>query len=115
MFAILLDMVGARGSVFSREYFSMHYAPAVVNEVWKVAARSGYGSYFVNRDGGAITDDHVFVNRAGIPAIDIIAMDPTSENGFFPQWHTIDDTMQHIDQATLKAVGQTLANLIYSL
>jgi hypothetical protein len=55
------------------------------------------------------------VNRAGIPAIDIIAMDPTSENGFFPQWHTIDDTMQHIDQATLKAVGQTLANLIYSL
>lgn len=115
MFAILLDMVGARGSVFSREYFSMHYAPAVVNEVWKVAARSGYGSYFVNRDGGAITDDHVFVNRAGIPAIDIIAMDPTSENGFFPQWHTIDDTMQHIDQATLKAVGQTLTNLIYSL
>ena len=80
-FAILLDMVGAKGSVFSREYFSMHYAPAVLNDVWKEAARSGYGSYFVNREGGAITDDHVFVNRAGIPAIDIIAMDPTTDTG----------------------------------
>ena len=114
MFAILLDMVGAKGSVFSREYFSMHYAPAVLNDVWKEAARSGYGSYFVNREGGAITDDHVFVNRAGIPAIDIIAMDPTTDTGFFPQWHTADDTMEHIDPATLKAVGQTLANYIYS-
>lgn len=114
MFAILLDMVGARGSVFSREYFSMQYAPAVVNELWKEAARSGYGSFFVNSNGGAITDDHVFVNRAGIPAIDIIAMDPTSDTGFFPQWHTIDDTMEHIDPATLKAVGQTITNFIYS-
>ncbi len=115
MFAILLDMVGAKGSVFSREYFSMHYAPAIVNEVWNEAARSGYGNYFVNSNGGAITDDHVFINRAGIPAIDIIAMDPTSANGFFPQWHTTDDTMRHIDTATLKAVGQTIVNLIYKM
>lgn len=114
IFGILLDMVGAEGSVFTREYFSMQYAPALVKEVWDVAARSGYGSYFVNRDGGAITDDHVFVNRAGIPTIDIIAMDRTSDTGFFPQWHTVDDTMEHIDPATLKAVGQTLTNLIYS-
>lgn len=114
LYGILLDMVGAKGSVFSREYFSMHYAPALVKEVWSVAERSGFGDYFVNSDGGAITDDHVFVNRAGIPTIDIIAMNRTTETGFFPQWHTVDDTMEHIDPATLKAVGQTLANLIYA-
>lgn len=114
IYAILLDMVGAAGSQFSREYFSMQYAPAMVKEVWDAAERSGYGSYFVKRDGGAITDDHVFINQAGIPAIDIIAMDLNSPNGFFPQWHTVDDTMKHIDKATLKAVGQTLTNLIYS-
>lgn len=114
LFGILLDMVGAKGSRFSREYFSMQYAPALVKEVWDIADRSGYGDYFVKSDGGAITDDHVFVNRAGIPTIDIIAMDSSSPNGFFQQWHTTDDTMKHIDPATLKAVGQTLTNLIYS-
>lgn len=114
IFGVLLDMVGARGSRFTCEYYSMYYAQAVVKEVWNMAARSGYGDYFVNRNGGAITDDHVFVNRAGIPTIDIIAMETGNESGFFPQWHTIDDTMAHIDPATLKAVGQTLANLIYS-
>ena len=114
IFAILLDMVGAKDSRFSREYFSMQYAPALVNEVWKMAAKSGYSDYFINANGGAITDDHVFVNRAGIPTIDIIAMDASSDNGFFPQWHTADDTMEHIDPATLKAVGQTLINYIYS-
>ena len=114
IFGILLDMVGAEGSRFSREYFSMNYAPAVVKEVWDMAARSGYGNYFISTNGGAITDDHVFINRAGIPTIDIIAMDSHSENGFFPQWHTADDTMEHISKETLKAVGQTLTNLIYS-
>lgn len=114
IFGILLDMVGAEGSRFSMEYFSMQYAPAVVKEVWNMAERSGYGNYFVKRNGGAITDDHVFVNRAGIPTIDIIAMDSSSENGFFPQWHTVDDTITHIDPSVLKAVGQTITNLIYS-
>lgn len=113
-FGILLDMVGARGSRFTQEYYSTQYAPAVVNAVWDMAERSGYGNYFVRRSGGAITDDHVFINRAGIPTIDIIAMETGSQSGFFPQWHTIDDTMQHIDPATLKAVGQTLTNLLYS-
>ena len=114
LYGILLDMVGARGSCFTHEYFSLQYASAVVKEVWKMAEKSGYGDYFVNTRGGAITDDHVFVNRAGIPTIDIIAMDVTSETGFFPQWHTTDDTMEHIDPTVLKAVGQTLLNLIYS-
>lgn len=114
IFGILLDMVGAEGSRFSREYFSMQYAPAVVKEVWDMAARSGYSNYFITSNGGAITDDHIFINRAGIPTIDIIAMDSRSENGFFPQWHTINDTMEHISKEPLKAVGQTLANLIYS-
>lgn len=113
MYGILLDMVGARGSVFTHEYFSMQYAPALVKEVWNIAERSGYGDFFVNTAGGAITDDHVFINRAGIATIDIIAMNTATDNGFFPQWHTVDDTMEHIDAATLKAVGQTLTNFIY--
>lgn len=112
---ILLDMVGTRDARFTREYFSMQYAQGVVDLVWQAAAQAGYGAYFINRDGGAITDDHVMVNRiAGIPCIDIIDMRPDSDTGFFDGWHTTHDTIDQIDPATLRAVGQTLVNVIYN-
>ena len=112
---ILLDMVGTRGARFTQEYFSKQYAQGVIDMVWKTASQSGFGSYFINQDGGAITDDHVMVNRlAGIPPIDIIDMRFDSDTGFFDGWHTTHDTLDQIDPATMRAVGQTLVNLIYN-
>ena len=112
-FGILLDMVGARGARFAQEYFSLQYAQGVVSLVWDAAAKAGFGSLFVTQQGGAITDDHVMVNRiAGIPCIDIIDMRPESSTGFFDGWHTTHDTLDQIDPATLRAVGQTVANVI---
>lgn len=112
-FGILLDMVGARGAKFSKEIMSLQYASEVVNEVWTTAQKSGYSNYFSNEAGGAITDDHVQVNKAGIKCIDIIDMRMDSETGFFAGWHTTSDNMQWIDTGVLKAVGQTVANVIY--
>ena len=114
MYGILLDMVGAGGAVFAREYFSTHYARGFVDEVWKTARTAGYGDYFVDTPGGAVTDDHLFVNRAGIPCIDIIDQTDATGTGFFRQWHTTADTPDIIDSASLKAVGQTVLNVIYS-
>ena len=112
-YGILLDMVGAPGMCFYREYFSQHYASHVINKVWSCAERLGYSSVFVNTMGGAITDDHLYMNKAGIPSIDIIQMHPHSETGFFDQWHTIDDTMEHIDAYMLGAVGETVLTVVY--
>lgn len=112
-YGILLDMVGAKGAVFYREAISEYFAPNVIDMVWSHAARLGYDDVFVNLPGGAVTDDHLYMNAAGIPSIDIIHFDPNSETGFFPQWHTREDNMQHIDKTTLKAVGQTLLSVIY--
>lgn len=111
LFGILLDMVGSPDATFTREYFSTQYASGFVDLVWNNAA----GSHFINSQGGAVTDDHVFVNRAGIPCVDIIDMRANSETGFCPEWHTVDDTMGHISPATLAEVGQTLLNVIASL
>lgn len=111
LFGILLDMVGASDAIFSREYYSMQYGSGFVDLVWKKAA----GNHFVNAQGGAVTDDHIFVNRAGIPCIDIIDMRSDSPTGFCPVWHTIHDTMDGIDPATLGEVGQTLLNVINEL
>lgn len=113
-FGILLDMVGASGANFAKEYYSKAYAPSIVSDVWTMALKSGYGAYFSPDDGGGVTDDHVFINRAGIPCIDIIDHRTDSPTGFFDRWHTSGDTMECIDPSTLKAVGQTLTNLIYN-
>lgn len=114
-FAILLDMVGGKGATFYREGFSRQYAESVQSLVWAAAAEAGYGSLFVNDDGGAITDDHLPINRiAGIPAIDIIPYYPNLRPGFCPTWHTISDTPQNIDPNSLQAVGQTLLQVIYT-
>lgn len=111
LFGILLDMVGASDATFTREYYSMQYASGFVDLIWKNAA----GSHFINSQGGAVTDDHIFINRAGIPCVDIIDMRSDTGTGFCPAWHTMNDTMDGIDPATQGEVGQTLLNVIASL
>ena len=114
-YGILLDIVGAPASQFKKDRVSMHFAPSIVRRVWKHAKNAGYSDYFVDEEGGYITDDHLYVNKvAGIPCIDIINCDPESHSGFGPYWHTMKDDMDWIDKETLKAVGQTVLNVIYS-
>lgn len=114
VYGILLDMVGGKDSQFYQEFMSKRFASSVVNKVWDAAQRAGYGSYFPRKDGGAITDDHVPVNEiAHIPCIDIIPYFPNCEQSSFgPTWHTVSDTMDNIDPSVLKAVGQTLLQVI---
>ena len=113
-YAVLLDMVGGIDAKFHREYFSNQSAPGIVDKVWSAAVCAGYGDRFVNVDGGAVIDDHFYVNQAGIPAIDIIESKNEVTKSFNPTWHTAQDNMDNIDRRTLKAVGQTVLNVVYS-
>lgn len=114
-YGILLDIVGAPGSTFYRERISTHYASAIVDKVWAQAAKEGFAGYFVNEDGGMITDDHLYVNNfLNLPCIDIINCDMDSPNGFGEYHHTIKDDLNWIDASTLKAVGQTVMAVIYN-
>ena len=112
-FAILLDMVGAQGAQFYREYFSDQYASWVVDRVWNKAADLGLAHVFVNQRGGGVTDDHINVNRAGIPCIDIIQFQTDTGTGFGDYWHTHNDDMHNIDPITLDAVGRVLMEIVY--
>ena len=114
-YGILLDMVGGVGAKFYREGMSMQYAPEIVKKVWRAAREVGFGSYFPKEDGGVIIDDHVPVNQfAKIPTIDIIPYyADCQQSSFGPTWHTLADNMENIDKNTLKAVGQTLVQVIY--
>ncbi len=113
-FGILLDMVGADGAKFYKEYYSKRYASNIVEKVWSTAGQLGHGAYFIGEDGGGVTDDHVPVNEVlRIPSIDIIDYNPKTESGFFHAWHTQKDDMSNISKETLKAVGQTVLEVIY--
>lgn len=109
---ILLDMVGGKGAVFHREYFSEKSAPWLNDKVWSAAARLGYSSLFPNSMGGAVNDDHLRFHEQGIPAIDIIEYHP--ESGFNASWHTKADNMSGIDKSTLGAVGSVIMSVIGS-
>lgn len=114
-YGILLDMVGAKDATFTMEATSMYYASNVVEKIWAVAHKLGYGNYFLYKRTDGITDDHYYVNTiANIPSIDIIQHDPETRSNFGKYWHTHDDNMDVIDRNTLKAVGQTLLQVLYN-
>lgn len=113
-FGILLDMVGARNAVFPLEGISTKYAHDAQQRVWAAAGKAGYSSFFPYTEGATITDDHVFVNEiTGIPTLDIINLSSANGTAFAAHWHTHDDDMPIIDKNTLKAVGETLLQVIY--
>ncbi len=113
-YGILLDMVGGKNARFYIEEYSKQKAPSIVDKVWNTGAKIGYSEYFIKQPGGAITDDHYFVNNyAKIPMIDIIPMDP-KDGSFGDFHHTHDDNMEIISKETLKAVGQTVLTVLYN-
>ncbi len=114
-YGILLDMVGARGSQFPMERSSSEYAGSVQQQVWAAASHAGFSSYFpFIASRGGVTDDHVYVNKlAHIPTIDIISLSDGTESGFPPHWHTHADDMSIIDKSTMRAVGQTLLQVLF--
>ncbi|HET9064463.1 MAG TPA: M28 family peptidase [Gemmatimonadales bacterium] len=98
-FAVLFDMVGAKEARILREGYSAIAAPAVVDRVWSVAGRMGYGHIFVQESGQMLIDDHKSLIDAGFRAIDVIGWP------WMSHWHTPDDTIDKLSVETLEAVG----------
>jgi Zn-dependent M28 family amino/carboxypeptidase len=114
-FGILLDMVGAANATFYKEGYSVEYASNITEKVWTTASRLGYGGFFINKKGGYITDDHVPVNQFHrAPSINIIHTSDDTSHGFGEFWHTRKDNMDVIDKNTLKVVGQTVMEVLYT-
>ncbi|MDE6310482.1 MAG: M28 family peptidase [Muribaculaceae bacterium] len=113
VYGILLDMVGGKNARFHKEMFSNQNAPNLTNRIWAEAARLGYDNIFISSPGGAVTDDHIFLSRAGIPTTDIIETLNETTGTFPPTWHTHSDNLENIDKKSLEAVGRTVLNVIY--
>ena len=98
---LVFDMVGGRDLTIEKEPYSLELAPEVVREVWAVA-RALESPVFRDRVGPAVLDDHLSLNYADIPTIDLIDFDG------YPQWHTADDLPAHCSAASLAEVGRVV-------
>jgi Zn-dependent M28 family amino/carboxypeptidase len=97
---LVLDMVGDRDLQIDQEENSLNLVPGLVREVWTVARRLN-ASAFRQAVGRAVLDDHLPLNNAGIPAIDIIDFD-------YPHWHTAQDVPENCSAASLEQVGRVV-------
>jgi glutaminyl-peptide cyclotransferase len=106
-FGVLLDMVGDRDLDLYVEGLSNDYAPEVVDRVWNIAQNMGFGDVFHRSIRTSVRDDHVPLNEAGIPTIDII------DFYNYPYWHTPYDTPDKVSASSLAVVGSVMTRLIY--
>lgn len=110
LYGVLVDMVADRTPRYEQERYSRQLAPEVVDRVWRMAERLGYGSYFSRSHGIGITDDHIPLNEAGIRTANIIDFDYGPGNAY---WHTHQDDLENVGPEGLGAVGTVLAELIF--
>ena len=109
-FAINLDMIGDKNLEIKREANSDSYAPNVMDLVFSTARLLGINQFSDERVGG-IYDDHMPLNNANIPAIDLIDFNyPDDSNRY---WHTTQDTPDKCSPESLDAVGTVLLNVLY--
>jgi hypothetical protein len=104
-------MVGDAQLDLPVEYHSKIYAGLIVEKVWTAAENLGF-SAFKRNVGPAVNDDHIPLNQAGIPCIDIIDFQYPDKSHRY--WHTLQDTADKCSPQSLRVVGQTVLQVIYN-
>src|SRR6185312_5830673 len=97
----LMDLCHAKGTVLKVEENSYRSSPKVVEQIWSVANALGAKS-FKYAPGPDVLDDHIALNRAGIPTADLIDFS-------YPHWHRLTDTPDKISDGQMAEVAQVLA------
>jgi glutaminyl-peptide cyclotransferase len=99
--AILLDMIGGHGAKFPIEVNSWRRSEKLVREVWGIAGELNLNA-FQGQLGPEVQDDHLALQRAGIPAIDIIDFS-------YRHWHKLSDVPNNCSAASLELVAKVLS------
>ena len=105
-FGIVVDLVGDKQQQFYREGFSNEFHKPLNDMVWHTARKLGVTT-FIDSVKHIVTDDHLSISAAGVPAIDIIDFD-------YPYWHTDLDTPDKCSAESLSNVGRVLAEIVYN-
>ncbi|OGF16990.1 MAG: hypothetical protein A2W00_11175 [Candidatus Eisenbacteria bacterium RBG_16_71_46] len=103
--AFIFDMVGDRDLGIYPEVISQERASNLVELVLEAARATG-AVHFHTRARYAITDDHVPLLDAGVPAVDIIDFD-------YRAWHTPADLPDQVSPKSLAEVARVAAWIVY--
>jgi glutaminyl-peptide cyclotransferase len=98
--AVLLDLFAGKHAVLRVEQNSRLLAGALCEDVWAEAKRQGAKS-FVWEPGPEVQDDHLALNAANIPAIDLIDFD-------YPHWHKLTDLPRECSGEKMAEVARVL-------
>lgn len=105
-FGIVVDMVGDRNQQIYREEISDTYARSINDMVFEAARRIGVAT-FIDSVKHAVKDDHLPLNVAGVPTVDLIDFD-------YQYWHTEFDTVDKCSAESLTNVGRVLVEIVYN-
>ena len=103
---LLADLVGGKNAHFKRDQAS---TMALVDEMWKVAARLGYSDVFVSETTSIGGDDHFSFTKRKVPSVDVIDLDINTD---VPYWHTANDTLDKISAKSLAITGHVFLETI---
>ena len=99
--AILLDMIGGKQIRFPLEVNSYRFFPELCKEIWGIASEQNVKA-FVPYRGHEVQDDHLSLQKVGIPAIDIIDFD-------YAHWHKLSDTPANCSGESMEQVAKVLS------
>jgi hypothetical protein len=101
--AVLLDMIGGKNARFPIEVNSLFKAGDLVRDVWKIAEEQKCAAFRSDQYSKfAVEDDHMPLNQAGIPAIDIIDFE-------YGHWHRLTDLPENCSGDSLEQVARVLS------
>jgi hypothetical protein len=105
-YGILLDMIGDKNLQVYREVNSERYAPRVNDRVFRIARELGFEKNIIDQLKTEVIDDHIPINEAGLPTIDLIDFD-------YAYWHTLEDTIDKCSPQSLAIIGSVVAETFY--
>jgi hypothetical protein len=98
---VLFDLFAGHKARFPYEKNSLFFAGAVTQQIWNTA-RELNEPLFEPRLGHEVLDDHIALNRVGIPTADIIDFD-------YEHWHRLTDTPENCSGDVMARVARVVA------
>lgn len=108
---IVLDMVGDKDLNIS---LPQNSSRELVKEIFFAAHELGVRPQF-SIGPGAILDDHVPFQIAGMPVVDVIDFDYGSSPGLNNYWHTTNDTLDKLSVKSMQTVGDVVLKMIENI
>lgn len=109
-YGILLDMIGDKDLKVPVEPNSYAMARDLTIALYRHARAVGLEKTFPMQYGPTIEDDHLALNRAGVPSVDLIDFDYGPNHAW---WHTKEDTPDKCSAASLGKVGKLLETWLF--